>query len=91
MTVREIVDGIIQKTQVGPLPLEKTCDHLMAGSFDTEVTHIAVTFMATVEVIRKAAEIGANLIITHEPTWVHRPGTTPNGWRATRFTCAKRR
>jgi len=78
MTVREIVDGIIQKTQVGPLPPEKTCDHLMAGSFDTEVTHIAVTFMATVEVIRKAAEIGANLIITHEPTWF--TGRDDTGW-----------
>jgi putative NIF3 family GTP cyclohydrolase 1 type 2 len=69
MTVREIVDGIIAKTGVGPLPAEKTCDHLMAGSYTNEVTKIAVTFMDTVEVIREAAKQGANLIITHEPTW----------------------
>ena len=69
MTVREVIDGIIKKTGVEPLPYDKTCDHLMTGSFDMEVTKIASTFMATVEVIRKAIEIGANFIITHEPTW----------------------
>jgi hypothetical protein len=34
-----------------------------------EVTKIATTFMATVDVIHRAAEAGVNLIITHEPTW----------------------
>lgn len=69
MTVRDIIDGIIQKTGVQPLPNDKTCDQLMSGSYDMEVTKIVTTFMATVDVIRKAAEIGANFIITHEPTW----------------------
>jgi len=69
MTVREIVDAIIQKTGAQPLPDEKTCDHLMAGNWETQVNKIATTFMATVDVIRRAAQAGANLIITHEPTW----------------------
>jgi len=69
MTVKEIVDGMIKKTGVEPIPEGKTCDRLMAGSFDKEVTKIATTFMATVDVIKKAAEVGAELIITHEPTW----------------------
>lgn len=69
MTVKEIIDGIIRKTGVTPLPSDKTCDQLMSGSYDMEVTKIVTTFMATVEVIRKAAEVGANFIITHEPTW----------------------
>lgn len=69
MTVREIIDGIIKKTGVDPIPEEKTCDRLMTGSFDAEVTKVATTFMATVDVIKKAAELGAELIITHEPTW----------------------
>ncbi len=69
MTVREIVDGIIQKTGMEPLPLDQTCDQLMTGSFDMEVTKIVTTFMATVEVIQEAIRIGANFIITHEPTW----------------------
>ena len=69
MKVREIVDRIIKKTGVPPLPAEKTCDQLMAGSFDQEVHKIAVTFMATVDVIKKATATGVDLIITHEPTW----------------------
>lgn len=69
MTVKEVIDGIIKKTGAEPLPYDKTCDHLMTGSFDMEVTKIVTTFMATVEVIKKAIDIGANLIITHEPTW----------------------
>ena len=69
MTVQEIIDGIIKKTGVEPLPYEKTCDHLMTGSYDMEVTKIATSFMATVEVIQKAIDMGVNFIITHEPTW----------------------
>ena len=69
MTVREVVDGIIKKTGMEPLPAEKTCDQLMTGSYEMEVTKIATTFMATVEVVQKAIELGVNLIITHEPTW----------------------
>lgn len=69
MKVQEIVDAMIRKTGVPPLPLDKTCDQLMAGSFDQEVSKIVVTFMATVDVIKKAAELDAQLIITHEPTW----------------------
>lgn len=69
MKVREIIDGIIKKTGVEPLPYERTCDHLMMGSMDAEVTCIATTFMATVDVIKRAQALGAELIITHEPTW----------------------
>ena len=69
MTVREIIDAIIRKTGVPPLPEERTCDRLMAGRWETEVTKIATTFMATVDVVRRAEREGVNLIITHEPTW----------------------
>ncbi len=69
MKVYEIIDRIIQKTGLEPLPHENTCDHLMTGELNQEVTKIVTTFMATVEVIEKAIEIGSNFIITHEPTW----------------------
>lgn len=69
MTVQEIIDGIIKKTGLTPLPYEKTCDRIMTGDPQAEVTKIVTTFMATVEVIQKAIEAGANFIITHEPTW----------------------
>lgn len=76
MTVQEIIDGIIKKTGMNPLPAENTCDHLMTGNPDQEVTGIVTTFMATVEVIRKAVELNANFIITHEPTWYTGHDTT---------------
>ncbi len=76
MTVKEVVDKIIKKTGMEPLPADKTCDHLMTGSYDMEVTKIATTFMATVDVIKEAINIGANLIITHEPTWFTGKDTT---------------
>ncbi len=76
MKVREVVDRIIRKTGVTPLPPEKTCDKLMSGSYEQEVSKIAVTFMATVDVIKKAIAMGAQLIITHEPTWFTGEDTT---------------
>lgn len=76
MTVKEVIDGMLKKTGVEPLPHDKTCDHLMTGSYDIEVKKIVTTFMATVEVIKKAIDIGANLIITHEPTWFTGKDTT---------------
>ena len=80
MTVQQIIDGIIQKTGVKPLPPEKTCDHLMAGTPDQRVHKIATTFMATVEVIRKAAAAGVDMIVTHEPTWF--TGMDETAWLA---------
>jgi len=69
MKVQELIDLIIIKTGIDPLPYEKTCDHLMTGDPEMEITKVVSTFMATVEVIQKAIDIHANFIITHEPTW----------------------
>jgi len=67
MKVKKIIDTIIDSC--GGVKFEHTCDQLMSGSFDTEVTGIVTTFMATVEVVKEAIDSGANLIITHEPTY----------------------
>ena len=48
----------------------------MSGHPDTEVTGIVTSFMATADVIRQAAAIGANMIITHEPTYFTGADTT---------------
>lgn len=69
MTVKELVNGIIKKTGVIPLAEDKTCDHLISGDWNMEITGVVTTFMATVDVIKEAIELGANFIITHEPTW----------------------
>jgi putative NIF3 family GTP cyclohydrolase 1 type 2 len=65
MKVRDVVEYLIQKS--GVPPLKETCDTLKTGSMENEVHGIAVTFMATVEVIQKAIAAGVDLIITHEP------------------------
>lgn len=47
----------------------KTWDVKISGCSDAEVTKVAVTMIATVDVIKAAAEWGAQLLITHEPTF----------------------
>ena len=68
MTANEVIERILTDS-CGDFRLEKTCDLIISGSGDTEVKGIVTTFMATVDVIRKAIEIGANMIIMHEPTY----------------------
>ena len=61
--------------------MDGSSDTLKAGNEDTEVTGVVTTFLATAEVIEKTAAFGANLIITHEPTFYHHddtPVTFPN-------------
>jgi len=48
---------------------DETVDTFKAGNPDSEVTGVACTFMATVDVLKEAAKQGCNLVITHEPTY----------------------
>jgi putative NIF3 family GTP cyclohydrolase 1 type 2 len=66
-TAREIV-AEIQK-QVGVPWQNKTVDTFKAGNPDTAVTGIAVTMMATMDVLESASAKGLNFVITHEPTF----------------------
>jgi putative NIF3 family GTP cyclohydrolase 1 type 2 len=67
LTAREVV-ARIQK-QVGVEWSQQTVDTFKAGDPDTPVTGIALTMMATLDVLQRAAAAGDNLIITHEPTF----------------------
>jgi putative NIF3 family GTP cyclohydrolase 1 type 2 len=67
ITAREVV-AEIQK-QVGGDWQSPTVDTFKAGNPDTPVTGIAVTMMATMDVLQRAADKHLNLIITHEPTF----------------------
>ena len=67
LTAREVV-ARIQK-QVGVEWNQQTVDTFKAGDPDIPVTGIAVTMMATLDVLQRAAAAGDNLIITHEPTF----------------------
>lgn len=46
-----------------------TCDTCKAGNPDIEVRKIAVSMFATPEVVRRAREWNAQLLIVHEPTY----------------------
>jgi putative NIF3 family GTP cyclohydrolase 1 type 2 len=66
-TAREVVAAI--QEHVGVPWNADTVDTFKAGNPDTRVTGIAVTMMATLDVLQRAAAHGQNLIITHEPTF----------------------
>jgi len=67
LTAREVVARI--QAHVGIPWMAETVDTFKAGNPDTEVKGIAVTMMATLDVLQRAAAAGQNLIITHEPTF----------------------
>jgi putative NIF3 family GTP cyclohydrolase 1 type 2 len=66
-TAGEVVAAI--QEHVGVPWKTETVDTFKAGSPETRVTGIAVTMMATLDVLQRAAAKGQNLIITHEPTF----------------------
>lgn len=68
MTVREFTDAILNKA-CGSERISPTCDRLMIGSYDAVVRGVVTTFIVTPNVIRETVRRGANLIVTHEPTW----------------------
>ena len=67
MTIQDVIDIII--AAIPGAPLEGTIDTIKTGDPSQVVTGIVTTFLATTEVIEKTIELGANLIITHEPTF----------------------
>ena len=67
ITARQLV-AEIQK-QVGVEWQKDTVDTFKAGNPDTPVTGVAVTMMATMDVLQRASVKGLNFIITHEPTF----------------------
>jgi putative NIF3 family GTP cyclohydrolase 1 type 2 len=68
-TAREII-AEIQK-QVGVPWSKDTVDTFKAGNPDTPVTGVAVTMMATMDVLQRASAQRLNFVITHEPTFYH--------------------
>ena len=64
-TAREVVAAI--QEHVGVPWKTETVDTFKAGNPETRVTGVAVTMMATLDVLQRAAAKGQNLIITHEP------------------------
>jgi putative NIF3 family GTP cyclohydrolase 1 type 2 len=67
LTARQVIARIQEHVGIPWQP--ETVDTFKAGNPDTEVKGVAVTMMATLDVLQRAAAAGQNLIITHEPTF----------------------
>ena len=67
LTAQQVVERI--RTAVGVPWTAPTVDSFKAGDPATPVTGIAVTMMATLDVLERAVAHGDNLVITHEPTF----------------------
>jgi putative NIF3 family GTP cyclohydrolase 1 type 2 len=74
LTARAVIERI--QKQVGVPWRAQTVDTFKAGSPETPVTGIATTFMATFDVLQRAAAAGKNLVITHEPTFYNHEDAT---------------
>lgn len=74
MTIQQVIDLILAK--IPGAPFSETVDTIKSGDGQQEVKGIVTTMFATVDVIKKAASLGANFIIAHEPTFYnHRDDT----------------
>ena len=74
LTAGQLVERI--RNHVGIPWQAQTVDRILAGNANTIVQGIAVTMMATLDVIERAVAAGKNMIITHEPTFYVHQDTT---------------
>jgi putative NIF3 family GTP cyclohydrolase 1 type 2 len=74
VTVKQIMDKFI--AEVGAGNLSGTVDTLKSGSPDMVVKGVLTTMFATIDMIRKAIDLGANFIIAHEPTFYNHQDNT---------------
>src|ERR1700677_3722436 len=72
-TAQEVIDRI--KKNIGVDWKPDTVDTFKAGDPSTKVTRIATTSNASLDVLDRAVRLGANLIITSEPTFYSKADT----------------
>ena len=73
MKISEIIEIVKKNCRgYGEIDDNRTRDKVLYGETDKECTGIVTTIYASVDVIRKAHELGANFIIAHEACfWNH--------------------
>jgi putative NIF3 family GTP cyclohydrolase 1 type 2 len=76
LTCQDVINTIL--AAVPGAPLAETVDTFKAGNPTQPVTGIVTTFLATYAVLERAAALGANLVITHEPIYYNHLDET--GW-----------
>ena len=72
-TVQDVLDRM--KQHIGGPWFEGGVDRIIVGSPGTEVRGIGTVMMATFDALKDAVKAGANLVITHEPTFWSHPDT----------------
>lgn len=76
LTAEEVVKRIVQYSDVKWN--EETVDTYKTGHPDEKITGVATTFLATLDVMKRAVEHNCNFILTHEPTFYnHYDDTAP--------------
>lgn len=66
MTIQQVIDTILAYHPY--LPDYHGCDEVKCGDTSIDCTGVVCAMTATIHVIQKAIELGANLIVVHEPT-----------------------
>lgn len=79
MKIREITDKILEYHPKFDASYDG-CDGYKSGNPEVECTGIVSALVPTVEVIRKTAELGCNLLYVHEPSYYSTPDYPD--WRA---------
>jgi len=67
LTIRQVINKLIAETVGGPV--QGSVDTIKTGDASQECSGIVTTFLANIDVIRQTIALGANLLITHEPTF----------------------
>lgn len=76
MKIREVIDIILA---YHPFIMDyHGCDDYKCGDPEAECTGIVTALTPNIQVIRRAIELGANLIVVHEPTFY--TSADQNGW-----------
>ncbi|MCA5963818.1 Nif3-like dinuclear metal center hexameric protein [Blautia sp. RD014234] len=71
MKNEEVIDRILQFHP--DIPDYDGCDGYKSGNPSDECTGVVSALVPTVDVIRKTAELGCNLLVTHEPIYYQTP------------------
>jgi len=71
MKNKEIIERILAYHP--PMPDYDGCDGYKSGDPEAECTGVAVALVPTVDVIRRAAQLGCNLLICHETIYYQTP------------------
>jgi putative NIF3 family GTP cyclohydrolase 1 type 2 len=77
MKIKEVIDRILDYHPRFPDSYDG-CDSYKCGDPEAECTGIVTALTPTINVIRKAIELHANLIVVHEPTFY--TSADKNGW-----------